>query len=224
MQEIINNLTIQDKEANCVKCKDIGYIIKDGNATECDCRYHLYQKHLPPSHRQASFDSIDYSNLDKVQGIKDMIEYYKKTPLGRVKKGVYLQGDVGRGKTLIASAIFNNYLGQGRLRFVVVDDLIRRIKDGFNENRRFDLDNYLEADLLVLDDLGAEKTTEFVEGELYNIINYRYTNKLPTIITSNIPWNELPDKYGMNGKRIASRISEMCGSFNLNGEDYRRKK
>jgi DNA replication protein DnaC len=110
------------------------------------------------------------------------------------------------------------------LKFIVVDELIRRIKEAFNKGIEFDLEKYMEADLLILDDLGAEKTTEFVEGEIYNIINYRYNNKLPTIITSNINWNDLESKYPMNGKRIASRISEMCGSFNLNGKDYRLKR
>lgn len=219
----IKHLRIEESRLKCSICKDIGFIIENGSAIECSCRFPIYQKSLPERHRLADFDKLDYSNLDKVAGLMEMIDYYKRTPLNKVKKGVYLQGDVGRGKTMLACAIFNNYLGQGRLKFIVVDVLIRRIKEAFNGGVEFDLSRYMEADLLILDDLGAEKTTEFVEGEIYNIINYRYNKKLPTIITSNINWNDLPEKYEMNGKRIASRISEMCGSFNLNGKDYRRK-
>lgn len=221
--DIVKNIKVEETKYKCSICKDIGYILQNGNATECSCRFPLYQKTLPERHRQASFDTLDYSNLNTVAGLNQMFDYFKKTPLRKVKKGVYLQGEVGRGKTMIACAIFNNYLGQGTLKFIVVDELIRRIKEAFNKGVEFDLEKYMEADLLILDDLGAEKTTEFVEGEIYNIINYRYNNKLPTIITSNINWNDLPSKYEMNGKRIASRISEMCGSFNLNGKDYRRK-
>ena len=221
--ENIKNLRIEENRYKCTVCKDIGFLIENGSAKECECRYPIYQRLLPVRHRNADFSKLDYSNLDKVSGLMEMINYYKRTPLNRVTKGVYLQGDVGRGKTMLACAIFNNYLGQGRLKFIVVDELIRRIKEAFNGGIEFDLSRYMEAELLILDDLGAEKTTEFVEGEIYNIINYRYNKKLPTIITSNINWNDLPEKYEMNGKRIASRISEMCGSFNLNGKDYRRK-
>lgn len=221
--ENIRNLRITENQYKCEVCKDIGYQLINGNATECTCRFPIYQKSLPERHRLADFDKLDYSNLDKVAGLKEMIDYFKRTPLNKVRKGVYLQGDVGRGKTMLACAIFNNYLGQGTLKFIVVDELIRRIKDAFNGGVEFDISRYMEADLLILDDLGAEKTTEFVEGEIYNVINYRYNKKLPTIITSNINWNDLPSKYEMNGKRLASRISEMCGSFNLNGKDYRRK-
>ncbi len=222
--EKIDSLNIAETKYKCSLCKDIGYILQNGNATECYCRLKLYQKALPERHRKATFDSLDYSNLDKVLGLKEAINYFKKTPLSKLQKGVYLQGEVGRGKTLIACAIFNNYLGQGTLKFVVVDDLIRKIKEAFNKDTEFNIEIYMKADLLILDDLGAERTTEFVEGEIYNIINYRYNNKLPTIITSNINWNDLESNYPMNGKRISSRISEMAGSFNLNGIDYRRKK
>lgn len=224
MLDLLKSLNIEEGHIKCEKCNGVGFIITDGNAKECDCRFPIYKKHLPLNYREATIDNIDYANLDKVKGIKEMIAYFQRTPLNKVKKGVYLQGDVGRGKTHLACAIFNNYLGQGDIRFIVVDDLIRKIKESFDDtNALFRVVRYMEADLLILDDLGAEKTTEFVEGELYNIINHRYNNKLPTIITSNIPWNELPDKYPMNGKRIASRVSEMCGSFNLNGKDYRAR-
>ncbi len=222
--DIVKNIKVEETKYKCSLCKDIGYQLLNGNAIECSCRFPLYQRILPERHREANFHTLDYTNLDKVTGLKEAITYFKKTPLKNLKKGIYLQGEVGRGKTMLAAAIFNNYLGQGRLKFTVVDDLIRKIKEAFNKSTEFNIESYMEADLLILDDLGAEKTTEFVEGELYNIINYRYNNKLPTIITSNINWNDLESKYPMNGKRIASRISEMCGSFNLNGIDYRRKK
>lgn len=223
ISRLIESLKVVDDTSQCPKCKGVGYVLQNGSAKECDCRFPEYKKQLPLSHREASFETMDYRNFDGILGVREMVSYYQRTALNKVKKGVYLQGDVGRGKTHLACAIFNNYIAQGKLKFIVVDDLIRKIKAAFSDGVEFNLASYMSADLLVLDDLGAEKTTEFVEGELYNIINYRYTNKLPTIITSNIPWNELEGKYQMNGRRIASRISEMCGSFNLNGQDYRRK-
>ena len=223
ISRLIESLKVVDDTSQCPKCKGVGYVLQNGSAKECGCRFPEYKKQLPLSHREASFDTMDFKNLDSIKGIREMIAYFRRTSLKKVKRGVYLQGDVGRGKTHLACAIFNNYVGQGRLRFIVVDDLIRKIKASFSEGVEFNIASVMEADLLVLDDLGAEKTTDFVEGELYNIINFRYTNKLPTIITSNIPWNDLQNKYEMNGRRIASRISEMCGSFNLNGQDYRRR-
>ena len=72
--------------------------------------------------------------------------------------------------------------------------------------------------LLILDDIGVERVSDFVLETLYRVINYRYVNMLPTIFTSNLNIQELADKIG---DRSVSRIVEMCGVVELTGSDRR---
>jgi DNA replication protein DnaC len=105
--------------------------------------------------------------------------------------------------------------------FVVVPELLRAIRKGFNQPND-DSDKLVklteEAQLLVLDDLGAEKPSDWVREQLYVIINRRYENMLPTIITTNCTTKELIDKIG---QRTVSRIVEMTTPYKITAEDYR---
>ena len=91
-----------------------------------------------------------------------------------------------------------------------------------------------EADFLVLDDLDAERMTEWVGEQLFAIINHRYNEKLQTVITSNHSPDDIVEHMAtvnrdgdivddMQGKRIVSRIFGMCEVIRLGGEDYRTR-
>jgi DNA replication protein DnaC len=80
-------------------------------------------------------------------------------------------------------------------------------------------ERHARADLLVLDDLGASKSTEWTEEINYRLVNHRYENELPTLFTSNVPPKEL---IGVLGMRVASRLVEMTTRVPLDGEDRRR--
>jgi DNA replication protein DnaC len=137
------------------------------------------------------------------------------------KKGLYIYGGVGTGKTHIAYAIKRRYdeLRQPNL-FWNMTELIDEIRSDFNrKEKEFTGENVLDYQhLLFLDDIGAEKPTEWVEEKIYLIVNRRYNDMLPTIFTSNLNISELSDRIG---DRIASRIVEMCEIINLEGEDRR---
>jgi DNA replication protein DnaC len=75
------------------------------------------------------------------------------------------------------------------------------------------------AELLVMDDLGSEKVTSWVQERLFVIVNHRYQEERPTIFTSNIAPKDLPTQLG---ERTASRIMSMCEWIALDGEDYRK--
>ena len=77
------------------------------------------------------------------------------------------------------------------------------------------------VDCLVLDDLGAEKATEWVAERLYLVINQRYLSNRMTVLTSNCNPEEIEERLGEQGKRITSRVLEMCKIIQLKGEDYR---
>lgn len=106
--------------------------------------------------------------------------------------------------------------------FTTVASLLMELRDSFRkDSERSEADiirQYSKADLVVLDDLGAEKTSEFALQSLYIIIDKRYSEMCPTIITSNLTVDEIAEKVG---DRIASRIAGMCRVIELRGRDRR---
>ena len=171
---------------------------------------------------------LKYENAkweDVPKKIQEAFENIKNT-----KKGIYLHGAVGTGKTHIAYAIKKHYdmPEAGRyLRMWNVVDLMHEIKADFDRDaysKRRPEEELTERDrrfLLILDDMGAEKPTDFVAETLYRIINHRYIHEIPTIITSNYSIGELADRIG---ERSASRIVEMCDIVELTGGDRRLSK
>lgn len=130
----------------------------------------------------------------------------------------YIHGSVGVGKTVLAAQMlveareqyyFNKI--QGKAMFISVPEFFNRLKASygdFDESEQQILDMYSTVRFLVLDDLGAERSTDWVMSMLYLLINRRYENMLTTVITSNYTLDELTDKLG--DARIPSRISRMC--------------
>lgn len=139
-------------------------------------------------------------------------------------KGIYLFGEVGSGKTHIAYALKNRWeQNREQAIFWNVTELIHELKlDMDRREKSFIGEQVLRSTkLLILDDIGAERVTDWVAETLYLIVNKRYNSVLPTIFTSNLPIGELGQKVG---DRVASRIVEMCEIINLQGGDRRLKK
>jgi DNA replication protein DnaC len=139
-------------------------------------------------------------------------------------KGIRLTGNYGCGKTHLTASIIHRLAEQGIGGvFVVVPELLRAIRKGYNSPNE-DADKLVqlteEAPLLVLDDLGAEKPSDWVREQLYVIINRRYENMLPTIVTTNCSTQELVDRVG---QRTVSRLIEMTTPYKITAKDYRMR-
>ncbi len=138
-------------------------------------------------------------------------------------RGIYLCGDVGSGKTHLAVAVMNELITRKRVPglFVTVPELLDNLRGAY-KNPGQDIDEWMaavkNAELLVLDDLGSERVTEWVRERIFVIVNHRYREALPTLFTSNIGPEELPAQLG---ERTASRIISMSEGVQLNGKDYR---
>lgn len=130
-------------------------------------------------------------------------------------------GQSGRGKTHLAGAIANQRLDQGdSVCFVNVPDLLDELRATFAPDapQRYDdlFTRVREAPVLILDDFGAHQTTPWAQEKLYQILNYRYEGRMPTVITTNTEMAKLD-------QRIASRIGDLRNSrlYEITAPDYR---
>ena len=137
-----------------------------------------------------------------------------------------LTGGTGSGKTTIACAILKEYMYAGNrdCEFVTVPDLLLEIRSTFQKDSTVHekdvIDRYTKADLLVLDDLGSEKVSEFALQSFYLILDRRIRDMKGTIVTTNLTIAEVKENYGA---RIASRLGAFR-SFKLGSKDWRKVK
>ena len=151
---------------------------------------------------------------------------------------IYFHGEVGAGKTFLTSIVAQEYLKKGRaVIYIDTPYMLRALRASFAENtpEKDKLDNKLKTlencEVLIMDDLGAEMITEWGRETIYQIINKRYNHNRQTLITSNYTPNELLTRFNKTknaeeliiGKRIVSRLYEMCRQVELKGTDHRLK-
>lgn len=135
--------------------------------------------------------------------------------------GLMFIGGVGTGKTHLAAAVINHVSGQLMIpaRFVTAVGMFGQLRD--LEKGTEAMRGFKDVPLLAIDDLGKEKITEWNREKLFEIINHRYENCLPVIITTNGTPKELEQKLG---EAVFSRLCETCSGVMMDGEDYRRRK
>ena len=137
--------------------------------------------------------------------------------------GSYIFGEPGTGKTYAAAAAVRLALKSGlTAKMITAKRLLDAIKEGYDANDSYALEDAETVQLLVLDDLGAERPTDWAIETLSSLIDTRYSTDHPTIITSNYRLGELRDLWqGMAGARVASRIMGACKLIHFQGKDRR---
>lgn len=138
--------------------------------------------------------------------------------------GLLLCGQVGTGKSFLAASIANELISQGTPCLMTnFSRLISRISEKFGGDQKY-LDDLNRFDLLIIDDLGAERDSDFTWEKVMNVIDARYRAGLPIIITTNLGPKDFADRGDIRRQRVFSRLKEMCICLEVKGEDRRGKK
>lgn len=152
------------------------------------------------------------------------VEYTKQYPKSAEGgRGLLFYGPVGTGKTHLAAAICNELISRGfDVMWANTPQFITRLKRSFDTgvNEATIMEAHIRAGLLVLDDIGSEKPTEWVESRLYEVINSRIEREAPIIFTSNCQAATLTERLG---QRVVSRIRGISRALQLNTHDFRAR-
>lgn len=143
------------------------------------------------------------------------------TEVRKTRRGLYLWGPIGTGKTYAAYAIQRQLQEEMEIntRILSAPEMFDMIRDDYQHKDSFNLERILaNRGIIIIDDLGVEKPSEWVSETMFKIIDKRYREMIPTIITSNLELGELSEHLG---DRVASRITEMCDVIKLEGVDRR---
>ena len=138
--------------------------------------------------------------------------------------GLLLWGDVGTGKTFIAACIANALIDQGVA--VMMTNFSRVLSDLpglFSGDRNRYIDSFNRYPLLIIDDLGVERSSEFALEQVFNIVDGRYRAKLPLIVTTNLTLQELKHPDSLAKARIYDRVLERCIPVRINNRNIRQE-
>jgi len=166
--------------------------------------------------------------LDSILKLDKLVKEFKKYAATKDKKSLFMTGNSGAGKTHIAVGILIELITQGKknMWFQDIPELLLKLRESHRPEKENDFTEYeiihtmQNYDFLVLDDLGAEKSTDYSIQALQIIINGRLNDMKPTIITSNLVLTTINETM----PRIASRLAEYETKSFINIPDYRKKR
>lgn len=174
--------------------------------------------------RNMTFDSFDPQRRGNIYQIA---KQYAEDFTPKTNTGLIFYGKAGAGKTHLAVAIARHVIEQKQTaaRVARTVELLAGIRQTFNEHDGYRAESeaeliqkFIYVPLLVLDDLGAEKISDWVREVLYRIIDERWLEQRPMIVTTNLNLKELEERIG---ERIVSRIAGICVQVEMQNRDYR---
>lgn len=236
-EEILRDSGIEKPDFSCKICSDTGFV----NGKYCECvkriakqiTFENMSKQMPITVQKfENFDLKYYSDKAGADGVtprKKMTEILKIAKeycinFGKESKNLLFMGNTGLGKTHLSLSIVSEIIGKGfGVIYGSAQNLLGEIeKEHFAYSGDTEkMDALLTVDLLVIDDLGTEFLSSFAQSAFYNIINTRILNNHPTIISTNLSFTEIEQRYT---PRISSRFLGNYQMIKFFGTDIRQQK
>lgn len=171
---------------------------------------------------QWTFENDDGNNPELMNAMKNYVKNFSK--FRSEGKGLLLYGSVGTGKSYMAACVANALVGSGLPVLMTNFARLTNTIQGMFEGKQRYIDSLNRYSLLIIDDLGAERKSEFMQEMVFNIIDARYRSGLPMIITTNLPIEEIKKPADIGNSRIYDRILERCHPIAVTGSSRRREK
>ncbi|HWB32858.1 MAG TPA: ATP-binding protein [Acidobacteriaceae bacterium] len=232
----------------CSICEGSGLriVVENGRqvARECQCRATrrtartLERARIPRRYEHCSLDNYELlrsAHRSLAAAHLHARKFVEGYPIETAGTGLLLTGSIGVGKTHLAVGILQALVAERGAAGLFYDyrDLLKQVQNSYNQSVAATelevLRPVFEAEVLVLDELGAAKPTDWVWDTVAHILNTRYNDRRTTIITTNYP-NAAPlgakgeETLGDRiGERMRSRLQEMCVVVEMHGEDFRQK-
>ena len=160
-------------------------------------------------------------DTDTIRWAKNYVANWKKVRAENL--GLLLWGDVGTGKSFAAACIANALLEQATpVLMTNFSKILNQMGTMYTEERYQYIASFNHYPLLIIDDLGIERSTEYAKEQVYAVIDERYKANLPLIITTNLTIGEIRNPENVADARIYSRVLEMCTPIHVGGGDRRQ--
>ena len=225
-------------QPTCPVCSGMGWRMTGRGAIRCDCMAETIETRIeragvPEAYRDAEIHQLELANAngsltDAVISCTTWLNAYPKAQ----RPGLLLVGPSGVGKTHLACAVLRALLERGHECLYL--DYLESLEAMRNEMRESNLEHRLmdaacSAEVLLWDDLGAQRATDWTEDTVTSVVNHRYNHRQSMILTTNLSDREDPNKIVSSlsdriGNRSVSRIMEACLVIRVSGPDYRLKR
>lgn len=162
-----------------------------------------------PMYRESRFEKDDGKDAKSRAISMRYVEKWAEMKAENI--GLLFTGGVGTGKTFYAACIANALVDKDvSVWMTTMPQIIHEMSEDYGESRDYVLNRIRNVNLLVIDDFGIERNTEYTSEKVYEIINERYKSNKPLILTTNIPFSDIQTQQGIKEQRIYDRILEMC--------------